>query len=377
MKSALERAAGFDPPRDIDRYLEDDAAYLRRRGLTRPSIELYVLLCRLCEPGQSRLVYAYQSDLVAVLRRMAPNARGMTESGLSRKLGTLSAFGFLAKAGGGLSDHDLVIELRSPETVAQTPARPRRPRVATPESDRQPYLFAVEPEGIRLFVPSDEPSSEPADQELQLQPIAVSGAELQSVAVAVSNSTLYPRAPAVEDEVEDEDESTDEGCARQQEELAPASRPVTQAEAATAAAALRQVEARWKRAGLRPPKDPDQLAEDRSILRRAHVLLQRGLIPEAAWAEAIGRPVEQRARGRRVARPYAMLTKRLFQVRGFGRLLGSVREPIAARPADEHARTRASPPPMTSAEFLDAAAAAGIRLPLPEASPNGEHVQRE
>ena len=364
-----ERRPERGPAARIDAYLADDGAMLRRRGLRGKSIELYAFLCRLCGPGEDRVIYAYQYELAEDLQRLAGTSAGYKPADLTKKLQTLQLRGFVRIVAGD----GYCVEIVPADAVPVATSRSRLAVVA-PAGDRQGLLFDEEHPVLALFSPDSEPNSEPDSDNKKRNSVSVSvsGEKRNSVSVSPADRSIYPRAPAVDVEDEDEVESTDEGCAFKSEDLQTASDPVTPAEAATAAAALGQVEARWKRAGLRPPKDPDQLAEDRSILRRAHVLLQRGLLPETVFAEAVDRPVEQRERGRRVAKPYAQATKRLFQHRGFGRLLGAVREPIAARPDSEGPKTRGSPPPpMTSEDFLAAAAQAGIRLPASTISKKG------
>lgn len=141
--------------------------------------------------------------------------------------------------------------------------------------------------------------------------------------------TSYPRTCAGAHAVEtsrDETCRVDVDTSATLEKQDKARQPVTEAEHAAAADALRQVEQTWDRAGLRPAKEPDQRAEDRALIRRAHVLVQRGLIPESVLAEAIARPVDLRRQGRVVRKPAAVLTKRLFGSEGFRELVALVRE---------------------------------------------------
>lgn len=345
MAASIQEIAQFDPSADIDEYLADEAASLRRRGLTRPTIDLYVLLCRLCLPGSARLLYGYQSDLAADLRRLAPNVRGLTESQLCRKLATLADLGFIAKTGGGPWGDELVIVIQSPETVAerQKPRRTRRPQVAaTPDTDRQGRLFDDEPAAIRIYSPQDEP----AQPSLKSQSIVISAPESQSIVILEQpkpiEHTSYTRthacAPAVETRrVEtcrvDVDTSATFLDERAEEQV------VTPEEHAAAQLALRDMERTWGRVGLRPAKEPDQRAEDRALYRRAHVLVQRGRIPEHVLAEAAARPVDLRRQGRSVRKPAAVMTKRLFAHPGFRELVGQIREPLPSGPPGGTERT--------------------------------------
>jgi len=363
MAASIEQVISFDPSRDIDAYLSDNAAPLKRRGLTPVSIELYVMLCRMCEPGQSRLVCGFQSDLAAELRRRAPNVRGMSEGAVCRKLAGLAEIELIKKRGGGPWGDDLVIDIRSPETVAEQPRKARRPRVAvTPDVDRQASLFPQEPTSLRVFSPSEEPD----EQGTKSQSIVISEPKSQSIALLeapkpaehTSYTRTRVRAHAVDDEVEDEDESTGTKGVLSREVLEMARQPVAEEEAAEAGQALRDIERKWRQVGLEPAGDRDQLAEDRSIIRRSYVLFRRGLIPEEAWAEAVGNPIDRRRQGRRVKKPAAQFTRRMFQVPHFAKLLGAVRErlPRSDPTAAEQSR------PMTREEFR-AAAPAWTKLP--------------
>lgn len=382
MKSALERAAGFNPPRDIDRYLEDDAAYLRRRGLRGKSIELYAFLCRLCGPGEDRLIYVYQYELAEDLQRLAGKPAGYKPADLTKKLQTLQLRGFVRIIAGD----GYCVEIVPADAVPVATSRSRL-AVVSPADGRQGLLFEDEQPVLGIFSPDSDNNKKRNSVSVS---ISVSCEKRNSVSVSPSDRSIYPRAPAVEDEVEDEDESTGTNSEQADKSLEQAAAPVTRQEAAEASRALREIEARWAAVGLSPTRDRRQCAEDRSIIRRAHVLLQRGLIPESIVAEAIATPIDRRRQGRHVAKPAAQLTKRLFAYPGFARLLGAVREPLPDRAAEPPpARTSQ---PLTSEQLVAAAAAAGIRLPArdvtgerqpqprvppPEASPNGDHVQRE
>ncbi len=154
-----------------------------------------------------------------------------------------------------------------------------------------------------------------------------------------------------------------------------ASRPITPVEAEAAAEACHEMETRWRRVGLCPARDADQRARDRSLIRRAHVLVQRGLLPECVLADAMDGPVEMRLRQEPVHKPMAVVNSRLYGHADFGRLSKLVLEPLPVERS----------PPVAPVSF-DAAreaweplSVAGLpkRPRSPECAPNGEEPQRE
>ena len=170
----------FDPSRDIDTYMSDKGEALRQRGLQKQSIRLYELLCRLCPPGESQLVYDQQADLVSDLKRLGPGESGLTEGSVSRKLNRLASLGFAAKSGGGQSNCPLVVDLYLPDLVAPKPPRPRKPAVVVSPSDERQGQFFDGGAAFRLVGADDEPPEAQSLAVLKAQSLALSVGESAS-----------------------------------------------------------------------------------------------------------------------------------------------------------------------------------------------------
>lgn len=316
-----ESPRSFDPSRDIDDYLVDDGRELRQRGLQKQSIRFYELLCRLCLPGESQLVYQLQDELIADLKRLAPGEAGLTEGSVSRKFSTLAKLGFACKSGGGQSGCPLIVDLLLPDQVELKPPRPRRPTVqVTPSDERQGQLF----DGggpFRVVRASEETESEP-------KTFALRSVETENVFGFESDRhTSYPRtrvgASAVDDEVEDEDESTGEildfdyrdpnqtemGTSAEQEASAV---DVTSEQLDRAIhEGLLTAWRRWGRHDVRFPKpakgDRDRPHESNfSMILRAHVAVQLGRLSEDWFWGGVDAVLLQRQK-ERIKNPFAFL----------------------------------------------------------------------
>ena len=167
--------------------------------------------------------------------------------------------------------------------------------------------------------------------------------DLSEQSPATAEDTLYTRASRVEDEVDVDDESTVDGIesdsldpsvARRQTLVCPdnslerAAEEVTDVEAVNARESLEQIKRKWKRVGLEMTEQRSQRETDESIIRRSHVLMERGVIPEWLFAEAVNRPIGHRQQGKPVSKPAAQFTKIVFEVPWFGKVLGAVKEPL-------------------------------------------------
>ena len=275
----------FDPSRDIDAYMSDEGEALRRRGLQKQSIRLYELLCRLCPPGESQLVYRHQADLVSDLKRFAPDDEGITEGSVSRKLNRLASLGFAAKSGGGQSNCPLVVDLYLPDLVAPKPPRPRKPAVVvSPSDERQGQFF--DGAAFRLVGADDEPP--------EAQSLAVSKAQAIALSVGKSASdcafeparqgdpTSYPRTrvrvPGVESSRLDESTETN-------------SKEISQEELVEAQHAWLRTRARWRAKGVTHRILGKDGARNVQAFLKAAVLLGRGQLAEAVYAAAAEAPV--------------------------------------------------------------------------------------
>ncbi len=269
--------ACFDPSRDIDKYLIQDSEALRQRGLQRQSIRFYELLCRLCLPGESHLVYRQQADLVSDLKRLAPDDKGLTEGSVSRKLNRLTLLGFASKFGGGQSNCMLIIELFLPDLVDVKPPRPRKPTVtATPDGERQGQFFGSGGQ-FRVVGGDEDP---PKAQTLALskaQSLSVSPPESASVCAfepaSAEERTSYPRTrgrtPAVDVVDDDEVVST-----------------VEVLEVHEARSALKRAIVAWRQARIPKPKwGPNR--SHLSTWLKTHTLMLRGKIPAAAYGQGL------------------------------------------------------------------------------------------
>ena len=174
-----------------------------------------------------------------------------------------------------------------------------------------------------------------------------------------SCSRAHAGTYAVEDEVDVEDESTDEPwegtdldasvarrhtLARPLNALQRAAMEVTDEEAMLARETLNEVERKWKRARLGMAERQSQREMDQSMIRRTHVLLQRGIIPEWLFAEAVDRPIDHRRQGKPVHKPASQFTKILYQVPWFGKALGAVKEPLPVEEPQHAVEPRRSQP---------------------------------
>ena len=199
-QNQTETARSFDPSRDIGSY---DRTDFKSRGLTREtSITLYRFLCRLCPPGQSRLVYEFQYLLTEDLQRLAGTRSGFRESSVTKKLQTLERHGFVRLS----NSAGYIVEIIRPEEASA--CRPPEIGSNAADIDHQGKLFAppepaerieseLEPATILLFEPAEK-------QKRNSVSISVSMEKRNSVSVS---RTIYPRASrAVDDEVDDDDE---------------------------------------------------------------------------------------------------------------------------------------------------------------------------
>jgi hypothetical protein len=395
----------FDPSRDIDDYLIDDAEALRQRGLQKQSIRFYELLCRLCLPGESQLVYRQQADLVSDLKRLAPEDDGLTEGSVSRKLNRLTSLGFASKFGGGQSNCMLIIEIFLPDLVEMKPPRPRQPVVAvTPSGERQGQFFGGGGQ-FRLVGCADDP---PKAQTLALskaQSLSVSPAESASVCAfepaPAEQHTSYTRTRVRASAVDDVDD-----------DVVVSSSKVAESEIQEARNALKRSVATWRQTGI-PEKQRNPLRRNLANWIKAHTLMLRGRIPPAAFDASLSAVIAAHHGGGIKVNAYAVmwgvwrdevggddeisaLMRSLelpldweVQMRGLASGPIAVTKP---RPVAETAQEPAPTPPKlqspvvpsrrkTRAEILAeieaAVATNGHALPHPEACPNGEEPQRE
>ncbi len=322
----------FDPSRDIDAYMSDKGKALRQRGLQKQSIRLYELLCRLCPPGEPQLVYDQQADLVSDLKRLAPGESGLTEGSVSRKLNRLASLGFAAKSGGGQSNCPLVVDLYLPDLVAPKPPRPRKPAVVVSPSDERQGQFFDGGAAFRLVGADDEPPKAQSLAVSKAQPLALSVGE-SAIACAFEPSrqeepTSSPRtrvrAPAVDDEVDDDDEveSIEGFCFEETNGSVAGRRTLSQSKLLPSpekfgsavdgvARDLRRL--RTQRIRIPEPERRDVEAgvphyENLSLLLRARLTVMAGRLDEEWYLHGIEYVLEF-ASGRRVDNCFKLLTK--------------------------------------------------------------------
>ncbi len=267
----------FDPSRDIDAYMSDKGEALRQRGLQKQSIRLYELLCRLCPPGESQLVYDQQADLVSDLKRLAPGESGLTEGSVSRKLNRLASLGFAAKSGGGQSNCPLVVDLYLPDLVAPKPPRPRKPAVVVSPSDERQGQFFDGGAAFRLVGADDEPP--------KAQSIAVSKAQPLALSVGESASDCAFE-PARQEEPTSSPRTRVWAPAVDVVDVVVVASTVADFEVREARSALCRTIAAWRRARI-PEQKWKPNRKNLSTWLKTHTLLLRGEISRDAFEQAL------------------------------------------------------------------------------------------
>ena len=269
----------FDPSRDIDDYLVDDAKALRDRGLQKQSIRFYELLCRLCLPGETQLVYRLQDDLISDLMRLAPGEGGLSAGRVSEKFKTLVEYEFVAKSGGGQSGCPLVVDFLPPDQAKQKPPRPRRPTVViTPAEERQGQFFDGGGPFRVVHADEDEQPKPKTFSVSKAQAFSVSAAESENVFGSAPEHTFYTRVCGVESIVEDESTET-------------SSKEISEEELLEAKHAWRLTVAKWRARGITHRIVGGGGEKNVKAFLKAHVLLQRGQLSESIYAAAAAAPL--------------------------------------------------------------------------------------
>lgn len=362
----------FNPARDVPAMSD---TFLRQHGLNgRGSLPFYRDLARLLGPGSTRLCFAAWTGLADALVRLRGDDRGLRQKNrLDDKLAQLRKQGLICGRG-----YDL--EFLPPDEWRPRVVVDREPELRCVASlEHQASLFGTpEDATFRVFVGDEFPPARAAKTESGsgFQESGFSAKPDPDSVLPVEPYTSYPRSRAVDDDVVVVDEVDDDESKLifKDEDFQKAALPVTQDEFRAAADYVGRIETRWRRLGL-PIAEGSQAVTDRSMFRRSHVLVQRGILPERYLSEAFEVPLAYLGSGRVPKKPASLVTGSLFAIKGFGGVLGKVREqPEMAmrrteKPTVEQMRAQASQDPI---DMKTLAAEAGIVFrPRVEPKPGG------